>query len=47
MRPDRDDVPYGIIEIGLVFGSLLAWATLEVIRNRRELARLRRERDGP
>lgn len=42
-----DDVPYGIIEIGLLFGALLAWAAWEVIRNRHELARLRGERDGP
>ncbi len=42
-----DEVPYGIIEIGLVFGALLAWATWEVIRNRRELAKLRRERGDP
>ena len=41
-----DDMSYGIVEIGLVFGLLLAWATWEAIRNRRELARLRRERDG-
>ena len=38
-----DDVPYAIIELGLVFGLMLVWAAWEVLRNRRELARLRRE----
>lgn len=40
------DAPYGLIEIGLGFAALLAWASWELIRNRRALARLRRERDG-
>lgn len=41
-----DSGSYGIIEIGLVFGALLAFATWELVRNRRALARLRRDRDG-
>lgn len=47
MSPHMDDTPYAIIELGPVFGSVLAWAAWEVIRNRHELARLRGERDGP
>ncbi len=40
-----DEVPYGIIEIGLAFGSLLAWAVWETVRTRRDLARLKAKRD--
>lgn len=40
-----DEVPYGIIEIGLVFGSMLAWAVWETMRTRRDLARLKHKRD--
>lgn len=42
------NAPLGLIEIGLAFGGLLAWAVWELVRNRRELARLkaRDARDG-
>lgn len=39
-----DDASYGLVEIVLAFGALLAWAGFELVRNRRALARLRRER---
>lgn len=39
-----NEVPFGLIELVLVFGALLAWAGWEVVRNRRELDRLKRER---
>lgn len=38
-----DDVPFGLIEVVLGFGALLAWAAWEAVRTRRDLARLRRE----
>lgn len=41
-----DDVPFGLIEIVLAFGFILALASWEVIRNRRALDRLRREQAG-
>jgi hypothetical protein len=41
-----EDPPYGLIELVLVFGSILALAVWEVVRNRRELERMRRIRDG-
>lgn len=41
-----DGDSFGIIEIGLAFGAVLAFAAWELVRNRRALARLRRERDG-
>lgn len=39
-----DEAQSGLIELVLVFGAVLAWAGWEVLRNRRELARLKRER---
>lgn len=35
------DAPFGLIEIVLGFGLILAWAAWEIVRNRRELARLK------
>ena len=48
------DAPFGLVEIALAFGAVLAWAAWEIRRNRRELARLKardardgKERTGP
>lgn len=42
------EAPFGLVEIALAFGAVLAWAAWEIRRNRRALARLRArdERDG-
>lgn len=39
-----DETPFGLIEVALGFGALLAWAIWDVVRTRRELARMRRDR---
>lgn len=41
-----DDANFGLIELILVFGGLLGWATWELVRNRRALERLKRERQS-
>lgn len=41
-----EDPPYGAIELGLVFGFILALAIWELVRTRRALARLKRDRDA-
>ena len=42
-----DDVPFGLIELLLVFGGILGFAVWEVVRNRRALDRIRRGETGP
>lgn len=41
-----DDVPFGLIELVLVFGGILAFGIWEIVRNRRALARMRAGESG-
>ena len=41
------EISAGLVEIVLAFGLILGWAGWEVVRNRRELARLKGGQDGP